>query len=85
MTMQTTTDTLRTRALDAMRPAAPVGVAPRKNFYATITVTLPDGSTGVASAADVACATTITRRDAQPAVRVRQGKRVDLWHVSQLA
>lgn len=84
--MTNTNDTLaalRTRALDAMRPATPVGVAPREDLYATITVTLPDGSIGVAAAVSVAQAT-MPGGYTWP-VSVLQGKRCDSWHVSQLS
>lgn len=83
----TNTDTLRSRSLAALVVApARDTAAQRHNAYATITVTLPDGSTGVAVALDVAAATYghgVGSDDCH--VRVRQGQRVDLWHVSQLA
>lgn len=82
-----TTTALRARALAALVVApARDTAAQRHNAFATIAVTLPDGSTGVATALDLAAATYghgIGADDCH--VSVRQGQRVDLWHVSQLS
>lgn len=46
----------------------------------TMTVTLPDGSIGVATTVHVVQACELGGH-----VAVRQGRRVDIWHASQLA
>lgn len=86
--MTNPTTTLRDRALATLITApARDTAAQRHNAYATVEVRLPDGSTGRAKTLDVLSATLPERwmpgRTCH--VSVRQGQRVDLWHVSQLS
>lgn len=78
--MNTKTTDLLARAISALYPTPAVGCCPVAHPYATITVTLPDGTTGVATASHVICA---IRQSGH--VSVAQGKRVDVMHASQLA
>ena len=82
----TNTDTLRSRALAALSaPHCAYRAHEERDFwYATVEVTLPDGSTGHVKAIDLAGATgAMACQDWR--LQVQQGQRVDLWHVSQLA
>lgn len=85
MTNTDTLTALRTRAMLAIRPEAPIGVMPTDNPYATMSVHLPDGSTGIARALDVLDVTLPGVVSDDLHIAVRQGQRCDLWHVSQLA
>lgn len=76
----TKTTELLARATSALYPTPAVGVCPVARPYATITVTLPDGTEGTATASHVIAA---IRQGGH--VSVQQGKRVDVMHASQLA
>lgn len=88
MTNTDTLTALRTRAMLAIRPEAPIGVVVHDDHLALVAVTLPDGTTGMARATDVLSAQICADRGDDGGLahlQVQQGKRVDLWHVSQLA
>jgi hypothetical protein len=66
-------------ASPALRAAAIAALATGRGVHATIEVTLPDGTVGLACAADV------SRDTGRQDVRVSQGRRNELWFACQLA